>query len=71
VNWLAREELRSFTLSDSSEEEEEGKNVDYEWTSRLSGHWAKHKQAADHLQKKQFARTIGDGPRAFEEETIP
>lgn len=27
--------------------------------------------AADRLQEKQFARTIGDGPWGFEEETIP
>jgi hypothetical protein len=52
---VASEEVRSFTLSDSSEEEQEGKNVDY--GSLLVGWQSEEVQATGHrLQEGQFAR---------------
>ena len=52
---VASEEVRSFTLSDSSEEEPEGKNVDY--GSLLLGWPSKEVQATGHrLQEGEFAR---------------
>jgi hypothetical protein len=51
----ASEDVRSFTLSDSSEEEQEGKKVDYEsfpvgWPSK-EGEATRHR-----LQEAEFAR---------------
>ena len=40
---LASEEFRSFTLPDSSEEEQEGKNVEYGHVSGLAHHSLKGK----------------------------
>ena len=52
---VASEEVRSFTLSDSSEEEQEGKNVDY--GSLLAGWQSEEVQVTDHrLQEGEFAR---------------
>ena len=52
---VASEEVRSFTLSDSSEEEQEGKKVDYE--SFPVGWPSEEGQATRHrLQEGEFAR---------------
>jgi hypothetical protein len=52
---VASEEVRSFTLSDSSEEEQEGKNVDYR--SLLVGWQSEEVKATGHrLQEGQYAR---------------
>jgi hypothetical protein len=52
---VASEEVRNFTLSDSSEEEQEGKNVDY--GSLLVGWPSEEVQATCHrLQEGEFAR---------------
>jgi hypothetical protein len=51
---VASEEVRNFTLSDSSEEEQEGKKVDYE--SFPIG-WPSEEAATRHrLQEGEFAR---------------
>jgi hypothetical protein len=65
---LANEEFRSFTLPDSSEEEQERKNVDYGsllvWLA-IGGDAIKRPSFAG----RRVCETIGHGPRDFEEHT--
>ena len=63
---VASEEVRSFTLSDSSEEEQEGKKVDYE---SFPGGCAIERGASNtpSFAGRRVCETIRHGPRAFEE----